>query len=249
MALNETRDTIIKEVRLRLGSTMIDVELEIEDINLAIDKALEKYRQRSDHSTMESFMPLTLKTEQAEYTLPDEIIEVKKVYRRSIGITSGGDGFNFDPFESFYINQFLAYTGTQGGIATFDAFAQHREMLGRFFGAELNFTFNSYTKKLIIQRKMRADDDVFLHVYNYRPEEQLFNDTYSKPWIKDYSLSMSKLMLAEARGKYNSIAGPQGGTTLNADMLRTDALAELEKLELDLKNFTEGGGGFGFVIG
>ena len=30
-------------------------------------------------------------------------------------------------------------------------------------------------------------------------------------------------MLAEARGKFNTIAGPQGGTSLNADALRSDA--------------------------
>lgn len=248
MALVENRDSIIKEIRLRLGSSMIDVELEVEDINLAIDKSLEKYRQRSDHSVAESFLALTLETDKTEYTLPDEVIEVRRIYRRSVGISSNS-GFDFDPMESYYINQFLSYTGNIGGLATYDAFAQHRELLGRLFGAELNFTFNTYTKNLLIHRRMRADDDVFVHVYNYRSEEQLFNDTYSRPWIKDYALAMSKLMLAEARGKYNTIAGPQGGTTLNADMLRSDAQAELEKLELDLKNFTEGGGGYGFIIG
>lgn len=248
MALVENRDSIIKEIRLRLGSSMIDVELEVEDIDLAIDKSLEKYRQRSDHAVAESFLLLNLEEDKAEYTLPDEVIEVQRIYRRSVGITSTS-GFDFDPFESFYFNQFLSYTGNTGGLATYDAFAQHRELLSRLFGAELNFTFNTYTKNLLIHRKLRTDDQAFVHVFNYRPEEQLFNDTYSRPWIKDYALSMSKLMLAEARGKYNTIAGPQGGTTLNADALRSDAMAEMEKLELDLKNFTEGGGGYGFIIG
>jgi hypothetical protein len=56
-------------------------------------------------------------------------------------------------------------------------------------------------------------------------------------------------MLAEARGKFNTIAGPQGGTTLNADVLRASAEADLDKLEQDLTLYAEGSTGLGFVIG
>ena len=56
-------------------------------------------------------------------------------------------------------------------------------------------------------------------------------------------------MLAEARGKFTQIAGPQGGTTLNADQLRADAQAELDKLEQDLTLYSEGGDPLTFVIG
>jgi len=243
-----TRDTIIKEIEQRLGGSMIDVELDPDDYHLAITKSLEKYRQRSENAVEESFLSLTLQVEKTDYTLPDEVIEVRKIYRRSTGVSSGSS-YDFEPFEAQFLNQYMMHSGRAGGLAVYDALAQHRELLGRMFGADLNFTFNRVTKNLFIHRRMRSDDDVYLHIYNYRPEENLFNDVYAGPWIKDYALSQSKLMLAEARGKYNTIAGPQGGTTLNADSLRSDALAELEKLENDLKMFVAGGGGYGFIIG
>jgi hypothetical protein len=56
-------------------------------------------------------------------------------------------------------------------------------------------------------------------------------------------------MLAEARGKFTQIAGPQGGTTMNADQLRTDSLTEIDKLETELTLFNDGSTGLGFVIG
>ena len=69
------------------------------------------------------------------------------------------------------------------------------------------------------------------------------------PWLKDYSLAQAKLILAEARGKFTQIAGPQGGTTLNSDQLRADAQAEIDKLEQDLTLYSEGSEALTFVIG
>ena len=48
-------------------------------------------------------------------------------------------------------------------------------------------------------------------------------------------------MLGEARSKFATVAGPQGGTSMNGDALKQEAAAELEKLEQDLLNYTEGG--------
>lgn len=243
-----TRDSIIKELELRLGYGLVDVELDPDHYNLAINKSLEKYRQRSENAVIEQFLHLRLEIDRTDYRMPDDVVEVMKVYRRStsLGTTSGND---FEPFEAQFLNSFLLHSGRAGGLAVYDALAQHRELLSRMFGAELNFTWNNSTKNLFVHRRVRANDDCYVHVYQNRPEENLFNDTYAAPWLKDYAFAMSKLMLAEGRGKYSSIAGPQGGTTLNAEALRTDALAEIEKLELQLLRYSEGSEGLGFIIG
>jgi hypothetical protein len=56
-------------------------------------------------------------------------------------------------------------------------------------------------------------------------------------------------MLGEARGKFNTIASPQGGTSLNGDALKSEGQAEIERLEADIGNFQEGGTPHSFVIG
>lgn len=248
MTTQNTRNKVISELELRLGGGMVDVELDPDHYNVAIDKALDKFRQRSENAVEESFVALPLKTDVSVYTLPNEIIEVFKIYRRSTGVSSSS-GNDFEPFESQYLNSYLMNSGRAGGLATYDALAQHRETLGRLFGAEMMFTWNHTKHTLIVHRKVRSDDDVFMHVYNYRPETELFEDTYAKPWLKDYALAQCKMMLAEARGKFATLAGPQGGTTMNADQLKNDAMSELEKLELDLLNFRDGSSGYGFIIG
>ena len=241
------RDDLTKEIELRLGGGMVDVELDPEHYNLAITKSLEKYRQRSENAVEESFLVLQLKLDLNEYTLPSEVIEVRQLYRRAG--TSMSSGVDIEPFEAAYLNTYLLHSGRAGGMGVYDALAQHVETLGRLFGAYYNFTWNTVSKKLTIHRKIKAVDDTILHVYNFRPEDNLLIDEYARPWLKDYALAQSKLMLSEARGKFAQIAGPQGGTTLNAETLRTDAQAEIDRLEQELTLYSEGGTPATFIIG
>ena len=50
------RDDLTKEIELRLGGQMVDVELDPEHYELSINKSFEKYRQRSENSVEESFI-------------------------------------------------------------------------------------------------------------------------------------------------------------------------------------------------
>ena len=243
------RDDLTKEIELRLGGQMVDVELDPEHYDLAINKSFEKYRQRSENSVEEAFVQLDLVVDQTDYTLGSEVIDVMDIYRRSSGTLNSSNGAQIEPFETAYLNNFLMQSGRAGGLATFDALAQHRETLGRMFGENFTFTWNTVTKKLLIHRKVKAGDTVFLHVYKQRSDEELLTDPYCGPWLKDFSLAMAKLILAEARGKFNTIAGPQGGTSLNADALRNDAQMSMDKLEDDLKYYAEGQSGLGVIIG
>ena len=240
------KDELTKEIELRLGGQMVDVELDPEHYDLAIKKSFEKYRQKSENSVEEAFVVLEMKEDIQEYTLPTEIIEVRDILTRTSG-TNASSGNDFEPFEAAYLNTYLLAGGRAGGLATFDALQQHRETLGRMFGSEYLFTWNVRNHKLTIHRKPKANTTVYLHVYKSVDDESLLEDIYAGPWLKEYSLAHAKLMLSEARGKFNTIAGPQGGTSLNADVLRQDAQASMEKLEQDLRLYAEGSSSIGYV--
>jgi hypothetical protein len=57
------------------------------------------------------------------------------------------------------------------------------------------------------------------------------------------------MMLGEARSKFATINGPQGGTTLNGEVLKQDGMAMIEKLEQEINNFIDGGMPTSFIIG
>jgi len=238
-------------VNAMLGGGMIDVELDPIHYETGLNKALTKFRQRSDNSVEESYIFLPTVIDQNEYTLPAEIVEVRKLFRRSIGSrTGGGDGGTlFEPFNMAYTNTYLLSSSNMGGLATYELFAGYQELVGRMFGSFIEFKWNTQTKKLTLLQRPRAEEDLLLYCYNYRPDESLLDDYLAKQWIKDYTLASCKFMLGEARSKFATIAGPQGGSTLNGDALKAEATAEMEKLEKEVQEAVAGGAGYGFLIG
>ena len=249
--LNTQKQEVYKYVEAMLGGGMIDVELDPMHYETALDTALNKFRQRSDNAVEESYVTLPTVIDQNEYTLPSEIIEVRKIFRRSIGSrTGGGDGGTlFEPFNLAYTNTYLLASSNMGGLATYNMFASYQELVGRMFGSFIEFTWNTATKKLTVLQRIRAEEDLLLMCYNYRPDSELLNDYLAKQWIKDYTIAKCKYMLGEARSKFATIAGPQGGSSLNGDALKAEAQAEIDKLEADVQTNVSGGQGYGFTIG
>jgi hypothetical protein len=255
MANNVTaRSQLIDEIQTRLGGGMIDLELEDKEYNLAITFALDRYRQRSGNSVEESFVFFDAQPDVNKYTLPKEIQNIVALYRRNIGGTAGGA--SIDPFSLAFTNNIYMIsnpggmdTGGAGMLATYDFAMQYQELVGRMFGRDILYTWDTYSKSLTIQRKITYVEQIMVHVYNARPEEVIINDVYARPWIRDYALAQCKLMIAEARGKFQSLAGPQGGITMNADALKSEAQSELERLEQEIIQLIDSDMGYGFVIG
>jgi hypothetical protein len=320
------KQEVFDYVNAMLGGGMIDVELDPIHYETALNKALNRFRQRSDNAVEESYLFLDTIIDVNEYTLPSEVMEVRKMFRRSIGSRPGtsasggpiysttiiasasqqvfdvnynlatiatvvvtingttttsygidndartitfnsgltandvvsiklyengknGGGSLFDPFSLAYTNAYLLSSSNMGGLATYDMFSQYQELVGRMFGSFIEFKWNSTTKKLTLLQRPRAVETIMLYAYNYRPDEQLLSDYLAQQWIKDYTLASCKYMLGEARSKFATIAGPQGGSTLNGNDLKNEAMQEMERLDQEVIQQVSGGVGYGFTIG
>jgi hypothetical protein len=255
--LDTRRSAITDYIRLRLGDGIVDVELDKEHYDLAINQALVKYRQRASNSQEESYAFLDLMPETQEYILPKEIMTVRYIYRRGIGSVTGTTASQFEPFASGYLNTYMLVAGRVGGLVNYELFTQYQELAMRMFGGHMNFTFNPVTKKLTIVRKMpfagnsfgELSESVMLHIYNYKPDIMLLNDHQTFPWLQEYSYSFAKRIVGEAREKFATIAGPQGGTSLNGAALKSEAQAEMDALEQQLKDYVDGSMPLTWVIG
>jgi hypothetical protein len=339
------RKEIEDYIRMRLGDGMVDVELDPTHYKTAIDRALIRYRQRTQNSQEESYVFLELMPEVQEYILPADIQTVRQVFRRGIGSVTGTTASQFEPFASGYLNTYMLVAGRVGGLTNYELFSQYQELAMRMFGGYMNFTWNPATRKLTIVRKIpnagnkyyritsiNADgtavgstitlvvedpwvdltlnsriiirnskvagyngtyipdsisedkktitltatdtlaaasvtgydlrttevyspdveipyETVMLWVYNRKPDSMLLNDHMIFPWIQDYALALSKDMLGQAREKFATIAGPQGGTTLNGTALKAEAKAEMDVLEEELKRYYDGSQPITWVIG
>ena len=246
------REILVQEVFRRLGGGMVNVELTPQHYEDALDFALATYRQRSANSVEERFAFLELQPDQAEYYLPNEIQEVCQIMRAGNGGALSGVGANFEPFAAAVNNNLLLGQGQSGGmpsLVTYELFTGFQELVGTMFGFHIMFNWHPSRHRLDIQRKPQATETVMLWVYAHRPDELILSDTYARPWIVRFTTAQAKVMLGEARSRFGTFVGPQGGTTLNGDALKAEGQQEMDNLLLELSNQVDQNLGYGFVIG
>ncbi|MCX7592622.1 MAG: hypothetical protein N2235_02460 [Fischerella sp.] len=240
-SVTERRNEIVDYIRYRLGDDIVDVELDPKHYDIAIRAAFDKYRQRAQNSVEESYCFLRLQKERQDYILPREIIQVKQVFRRGAGSAVGNQSTMFEPFAAGYLNTYMLQQGRVGGLVNYELYTGYQELVMRMFGGYLNFAWNPTSKRLTIIRKIVSEEeDVLLWTYNYKPDIVLMNDYLIMPWLKEYAYAHAKMMVGEAREKFASIAGPQGGSTLNGTALKGEAQALMDSLIEDLKNYVDG---------
>lgn len=247
------RNKVFDYVKTMLGDGMVEVELDPKHYEIALDRAITKFRQRSSASVEESYMFLELMQDVNEYRLPNEVIEVQSIFRRAVGSRSGlgAGGTLFEPFNLAYTNTYLLSGSMMGGLATYELFAGYQKLVGRMFGSYIEFKWRQSNHMLtILQRPFAQGEQVLLRTHNYRPDFVLLTDIYAKQWLYDYTLAVCKIMLGEARSKFASIAGPGGGgIQLNGATLKQEGEKEIEKLEKEIGDMVPGGTPLTFVIG
>lgn len=245
------RDYLKREIKALLGGGGVRIELTDEQLDVAIDMAVENYRQRSTGAFEEAWLHLTLEQDQSVYKLPKEVQTVRKIFRRGHGQMGPTAGANLDPFSLAYANSYMlsAVRGGGGGLLTYELQHQFQETVGRMFGREINFNYNPVTKNLTLHRDVRGPEDVMLWAYHFRPEENLFADYQCGPWLRDWALSESKIMLGRVRGKISAIPGPNGPINLNGDALIQEGKQDQTQLIDDLRRRVDGSMPLGFIIG
>ena len=193
----QAREQVIEYVKNMLGDGIVDVELDPKHYNTAIDRALNKFRQRSTNAVEESFGFLSIEQDVTEYIMPKEVQSIRQLFRRSVGSrTGGGDGGSlFEPFNLAYSNTYLLASTNMGGLATYYAFASYQKQVGKMFGSEINFTFNKTTKLLTIMQRPRGPEELLVWMHNYRPDFNLLQDQYASQWLRDYALATCKICL------------------------------------------------------
>lgn len=245
------RQKLIDEVRLMMGGGLVDIELDPEHYQTALNIALDRYRQRSGNSSEEAYLFLNLIFEQSDYYLPEEVVSVRTIFRRGLGETTGGT--QLDPFSLAYTNLYLLQAGAGGGytagLLTYELFYQYLDQAGRMFGRDINYTFDNVTKKLSIIRKPTGNEAVLLWVYKFRADDQILSDPMARPWVRDYTLAYCKQILGEGYSKFNTMIGPQGGTTLKGDALKSEAKEMMERLEKEIDLYVDGSMPLGIIIG
>ena len=248
--LTTLKQNLIEYAQLQLGGEIIDLELDPSHYESAYQKTIGTYRQRAQNAYEESYSFFTLVKDQSIYTLPQEVVSVRQCFRRTFGDATGPFASNFDPFSQASLQVYLMNFNVAGGLATYDFYSQYTELAARMFGGYFNYTFNPVTKKLqLIRDPKNTGEAVLIWTYNLKPEITLLSDYQIQQWIRDYMVANCKMIIGEAREKFSTIAGPQGGGTLNGTAMKSEAQAQMDALIAQLVNYVDGSQPLTWVIG
>jgi len=248
--LPELKQNLIDYCKLMLGDQIVDLELDPAHYEAAYQRTIGVYRQRANYAYEEAYIFMELIRDMNIYTLPQEVVSVRQIFRRTFGDSSGPFASNFDPFAQASMNVYLMNFNVSGGLATYDFYSQYVELAARMFGGYMNYTWNPVTKKLqLIRDPKGSGENVLIWVYQLKPEVNLLQDYQIQQWIKDYMTAVCKMIIGEAREKFATIAGPQGGGSLNGAAMKGEAQAQMDAKILELTNYVDGSQPITWVIG
>ena len=245
------REELINYTRLRLGEGMVDVELDREHYDMAIDNALSMYRRLSSGAVQKSYIFLEAQADTNKYTLPDEVMVVTRLWRKQAGLSGGlidNGGIIFDPVYGVYPP---GSSGGGGGVLSMiNAIAMYQETAQFVLAAEYDWLWDRVHKQLTILRRITADEEVLVAVENFIPEATLFRDVYSADWLANWTLAACKVTLGTARAKYTTgLPGPGGAIQLDGEAMKQEGYDEMEKLKQGIFLYEEGSRPLDFIIG
>ncbi len=254
----DERMRLIKILKGQLGWPVMCVELKEEQFNIAIDNALDNYRQLSDGAYKRGYFLFTLIEGQQTYYLnsavdkTDHVVSVNKIHRLNI---LGSNSLNWD--SNIYFQTFLNQYYSAGYTDLLSIHMVHAlsEDFNRIFAGDMMFQWDEPTRELFLTRKVARNEKVILEVTLERSEQELLLDRYCKQYLQNWALAECKEMLGMIRSKFSSgTPGANGAITLNGEMLISEARQDMTELREQLMNNEFGGGGIGhgnvsFLIG
>jgi len=215
----------------RLGSPVIDINVDDEQIEDRIDDALLKYRDYHFDGMEHVYYPhqLTQTDINNRYiTLPNDFVGVTRVF--DINDSYGAMNL-FNIRYQLHLNELFNVSSVS--IAPYVVAMRHIEFLEEVFVGKKPIRFNRNMNKLQID--MSWDDDTqvgqFIMIEGYRevnPEE--YPDVWEEPWLKQYATQLVKRQWGEHLKLYEGMNLP-GGITFNGQKIWDEAQEEIQRLE------------------
>lgn len=234
------RRALADTIRIALGYPSVTVELTKEQIDRAIDNALLVIRKRSSYGYLRGLFFLDLLPNQQIYTLTNEcvgfnkIVDVNTIYRVRGAPFKGAYAWN-DAFAFAALQQMYAL-GTFD-ILTYHLTSSYMEELETLFAQRIMFQWTERTRTLKLHNYLGTRERVLVDCVIERTEQDLLTDRETAYFIQRWAIMEAKQMLAQIRGKFQTLPGPNGSTNLNAQDLQTQVDTERQQLEDELADF------------
>ena len=220
----------------RLGSPVIEINVDDEQVEERIDDALLKFRDYHFDGTQHVYLPYQVSEQdrQNKYiTLPEEMIGVTRIF--DVNDSYGAMNL-FNIRYQLHLNELFNISSVS--VTPYVVAMRHIEFLEEVFVGKKPIRFNRHMDRLYVD--MKWDDDVqvgqYIIIDGYKtinPEE--FPDVWDDPWLKQYATQLVKRQWGEHLKLYEGMNLP-GGITFNGQKIWDEANEEVQRLEQQVIN-------------
>lgn len=236
MATPSSRQEFKDYVLRRLGSPVIDINVDSQQVEDRIDDALGKFRDYHYDGTEHAYVAhqVTSTDVSNKYiTLDESIIGVTRVFDIS---SSLGASNLFNVRYQIMLNEMFNITSTN--VAPYVMAMRHVETLEEIFVGKKPIRFNRHMDRLHIDMKWDTDINVgqYLMIDCYKTvDPETYTDVWNDNWLKKYATALVKQQWGMNLSKFQGMQLP-GGVTFDGQRILQEATQEVEALEKEVIN-------------
>ena len=261
MATPSSRETLKQYALRALGKPVIDINVDDDQLEDRLDEAYQYYAQyhydgirrtylkykytQADYNRMTVDGSAETATKNSESTTwyegnnylicPESVVSVINIFPFS-------DKGNLNLFDVRYqlrLNDLYDFSSTS--IINYDVVLRHLDFLDHVLVGEKPLRFNQHDNRLYVDMDWKNDlqVDEYLIIECYRKlDPATHTDINNDIFMKRYVTALFKKQWGANLSKFNGVA-MLGGVTLNGQQIYSEALADIEKLEQELRTTYE----------
>ena len=229
MAVPASRQQLKDYCLRRLGSPVVDINVDNEQVEDRIDDALEYYQDYHYDGTERVFLKHELTAENIandEIEVPDTVIGIVNIFDIGDAVQSSN---LFNVRYQIHLNDLFDFTSTT--YTPYVSAMRHIETLEEIFVGKKPIRFSRHTNKLRVDSLVDQNVGDYLIIEAYRIlDPDTYTEVWGDIWLRQYATALIKRQWGENLKKFEGMQLP-GGITFNGQKIWEEATEEINKLE------------------
>jgi len=260
MATPATRETLKQYALRALGKPVIEINVDDDQLEDRLDEALQYFAQYhydgiqraylkyqytqadKDRMTADSSESVTKNSVTTSWKEGNNFLVVPESVISVINIFPFSNKSNMNLFDVRYqlrLNDLYDFSSTS--MINYDIVLRHLDFLDHILVGEKPLRFNQHDNRLYVDMDWTNDLAVgeYLVIEAYRKmDPDTHTDVYNDIFLKRYVTALFKKQWGANLSKFDGVA-MIGGVTLNGRQIYSEALQDIEKLEVEIRSTFE----------
>lgn len=235
MANPSSRQGLIDYSLRRLGSPVIEINVDIDQLEDRIDEALQYWQEYHADATYRTYVPHLVGDSDVsrEYIeVSADILSITRMF--NISSSFGGKSNMFDIKYQMMLNDIADMQNFAGDLAYYDQLNQYLSLLDMTLNGYPQVTYARHMNRLYIHgdfkdKDIEAGEYLIFEAYktvSTSAHAKVWNDM----WLKEYSTALIKQQWGSNLIKFENMQLP-GGVTLNGRQIYDDATNDVQRLQ------------------